>query len=111
MSRIEHEKRILNIIKKLDHFGSSPFKIKYQNYILSWHHPITNEGLPDPDYLVFAIQGSEIPSIWSFQNNVNFEDTIKRVMSAKRVGSYFVLMRQWGMVKLSRPKEIHHAPF
>jgi hypothetical protein len=33
------------------------------------------------------------------------------VMSAKRVGSYFVLMRQWGMVKLSRPKEIHHAPF
>jgi hypothetical protein len=34
-----------------------------------------------------------------------------KVMSAKRVGSYFVLMRQWGMVKLSRPKEIHHAPF
>jgi hypothetical protein len=34
-----------------------------------------------------------------------------QVMSAKRVGSYFVLMRQWGMVKLSRPKEIHHAPF
>ena len=33
------------------------------------------------------------------------------VMSAKRVGSYFVLMHQWGMVKLSRPKEIHHAPF
>jgi len=35
----------------------------------------------------------------------------RKVMSAKRVGSYFVLMRQWGMVKLSRPKEIHHAPF
>jgi hypothetical protein len=37
--------------------------------------------------------------------------TVRLVMSAKRVGSYFVLMRQWGMVKLSRPKEIHHAPF
>jgi adenine-specific DNA-methyltransferase len=38
-------------------------------------------------------------------------NTGEEVMSAKRVGSYFVLMRQWGMVKLSRPKEIHHAPF
>jgi len=33
------------------------------------------------------------------------------VMSAKRVGSYFVLMPQWGMLRLPRPKEIHHAPF
>jgi hypothetical protein len=33
------------------------------------------------------------------------------VMSAKRVCSFFVLMCQWGMLKLSRPKEIHHAPF
>jgi hypothetical protein len=37
--------------------------------------------------------------------------TDARVMSAKRVGSYFVLMPQWGMLRLPRPKEIHHAPF
>jgi len=33
------------------------------------------------------------------------------VLSAKGVCSYFVLMLQWGMLGLPRPKEIHHAPF
>ena len=39
------------------------------------------------------------------------QDKPHEVMSAKRVGSYFVLMPQWGMLRLPRPKEIHHAPF
>jgi hypothetical protein len=51
------------------------------------------------------------PSAKDLQRNHKSIFTSFLVMSAKRVGSYFVLMRQWGMVKLSRPKEIHHAPF
>jgi len=47
----------------------------------------------------------------SFWTGTQHKVILDQVMSAKRVGSYFVLMRQWGMVKLSRPKEIHHAPF
>jgi hypothetical protein len=41
----------------------------------------------------------------------NFAHNESKVMSAKRVGSYFVLMPQWGMLRVLRPKEIHHAPF
>ncbi len=83
MSRMAREKKIHAIVRKLDCFGDVPFKVDYQNHVLCWYHPITNEGLPDPDYLVFAIEGREIPSIWSFQNEVDIENVIKRFNDAK----------------------------
>ena len=49
---------------------------------------------------------------WRHRDSVlDRSHTAHRVMSAKCVGSYFVLMFQWGMLRLPRPKEIHHAPF
>jgi hypothetical protein len=111
MSRIAREKKIHAIVRKMDDSGNISFNLDYHNDILCWYHPITNEGSPDPDYLVFSIHGSEIPSIWSFQGEVNIENTIKRFNDAKVRDSDLTFLEQAGnyIVRQVRPRS-HWIP-
>ncbi|WP_038009963.1 hypothetical protein [Thalassobacter stenotrophicus] len=111
MYRIAREEKIRSIVRSMDDFGDTPLKLDYDDHVLCWYHPITNEGSPDLSYFVFSIQGSEIPPIWSFQGDVDIENVIKRFDDAKVKDIDLTLLEQAGnyIVRKARPR-LHWIP-
>ena len=94
MSSMEQEQKIHAILRLIACFENKPFILSYNKHTLHWKHPITNEGMPDPDYLVFSIEKGNVPSIWSFQGVVNIECTIEDFTNAKVTEDDLIFLEQ-----------------
>lgn len=91
---MEQEQKIDVVVRLVARFDNKPFKVHYKNHTLRWRHPTTNEGLPDPDYLVFSMDNINCPPIWSFRGNIDIESTVQDFVNAKVQEDDLTLLEQ-----------------